>query len=491
MAIIAPPKKDIEIIRTCVRTDATPEAAYYPFSNGAPSALLNSSLGTDAGRYSYIGIDPFIILSARGRSVQMTTPSGKRSFEADPFDTLSQVVSAYKGKTGASFPFAAGGIGYFAYELKNLLEDLPQKAEDDLRLPEMFFAFYRTIISFDRKNPGSAEISRLLIEGEDLLSAEEKISHVKKLLRSPAPHEAAGSSRCGGIRSNFTKKEYLKAVESILEHIRAGNIYQACLTQRFEADWTGHPYALYAELNRLSPAPFSAYLNCGEASVISSSPELFLKMDGSLVETRPMKGTRPRGVTSEDDLGKHKELLESKKDAAELVMIVDLERNDLGKVCKPGSIKVSEHRRIEKYPAVYQTVSVINGELRDGMGAVDTLKAAFPGGSITGCPKIRSMEILDELEPHARGICMGAAGYISLHGTMELNVAIRTMVYKDRKVYFHAGGGIVADSDPEKEYEETLVKASAMIQALGHSELSALSSQLCITPSQASSVSRP
>lgn len=470
MAIIAPPKKDIEIIRTCVRTDAAPETVYSFFKDGAPSALLNGSLGTDTGRYSYIGIDPFITLTSRGRSVQISSPAGKRSFDADPFDTLSRIISDHKGTTGTSFPFAAGGIGYFAYELKNLLEDLPQKAKDDLKLPEMFFAFYRTIVTFDRTRPGTAEVSRLLVD-EDPSRAAAEISSVKRLIMEAPAQESAVKSCSGRIRSNFTKKGYLKTVERILEHIRAGDIYQACLTQRFEADWPGHPYDLYTKLNDLSPAPFSAYLNCGDFSVVSSSPELFLKVDAGTVETRPMKGTRPRGVTPEDDLDKRKELLESAKDAAELVMIVDLERNDLGKVCKPGSINVSEHRRIEEYPAVYQTISVINGELRDGMGAVDALKAAFPGGSITGCPKIRSMEILDALEPHSRGICMGALGYISLRGTMELNVAIRTMVYKDGKAYFHAGGGIVADSDPEKEYEETLVKARAMINALNGSQL--------------------
>ncbi len=460
------PKIGPRLITESVRTDAAPESVFYSFKDGAPSALLNSSLKTDAGRYSYIGIDPFITITARGRFIQMVTPAGKRSFEADPFDTLSQVNSAYKEKVETSSRFAAGGIGYFAYELKNLLEELPQKAKDDLKLPEMFFAFYRTIIAFDRERPGTAEISRLLIEGEAPSRAEEEISSVKRSIGASAAQEPAVDNCCRGIRSNFTKEKYLKAVERILGHIRAGDIYQACLTQRFEADWPEHPYALYTKLNSLSPAPFSAYLNCGDFSVISSSPELFLKVDAGTVETRPMKGTRPRGVTPEDDLDKRKELLESGKDAAELVMIVDLERNDLGKVCKPGSINVSEHRRIEEYPAVYQTISVINGELRDGMSAVDALKAAFPGGSITGCPKIRSMEILDGLEPHTRGICMGALGYISLHGTMELNIAIRTMVYKGRKVYFHAGGGIVADSDPEKEYEETLVKARAMMDSL-------------------------
>ena len=478
------------IITETVRTDATPEAAYYPFRNGAPSAFLNSSLGTDAGRYSYIGIDPFITVSSRGRSVQTCSPEGKRSFDADPFDALSLIISAYKTRTATSSPFAAGGIGYFAYELKNLLEDLPKKAEDDLKLPEMFFAFYRTIVAFDRAKPGKAEISRLLVE-EDRTKAEAEISSVKNMIAEARLPESAVKERAGGIRSNFTKKEYLGAVERVLEHIRAGNIYQACLTQRFEADWPGHPYDLYTELNSLSPAPFSAYLNCGDFSVISSSPELFLKMENGLVETRPMKGTRPRGFTPEDDLSKRAELLESGKDAAELVMIVDLERNDLGKTCKPGSIKVSELRRIEEYPAVYQTISVIKGELRDGMSAIDAVKAAFPGGSITGCPKIRSMEILDELEPSARGICMGALGYISLHGTMELNIAIRTMVHKARKVYFHAGGGIVADSDPEKEYEETLVKARAMMQILGHDEQRTMNNELRTTPAPVSSVSRP
>jgi len=258
----------------------------------------------------------------------------------------------------------------------------------------------------------------------------------------------------------------MSAVEKVLEHIKAGDIYQACLSQRFKTKWEGSGYELYRRLNEINPSPFSAYLNAGDHTVISSSPELFLRRCGEVIETRPMKGTRPRGNTPEEDAAIKEDLKKSQKDISELLMIVDLERNDLGKIAVPGSVKVVEDRRIEPYPTVFQTIAVVQGELRKGTDNLDILKAVFPGGSITGCPKIRAMEIIDELEPTSRGIYTGAIGYISFHNTMDLNIAIRTMLLKNHDLYFGAGGGIVSDSNPEAEYEETLVKAQALINSL-------------------------
>lgn len=268
------------------------------------------------------------------------------------------------------------------------------------------------------------------------------------------------------LKLNFSKQEYIRAIKKIIAYIRRGDIYQACLSQRFETSWPFHPYALYLKLNKINPAPFSAYMNFKKSKIISSSPELFLRLRDNIIETRPMKGTRPRGKTIAMDLILKNELEKSEKDKAELMMIMDLERNDLGKISIPGSIKVQEMRRIETYPTVFQAISVIKGKPRKDISPVSIIKAAFPGGSISGCPKIRAMEIIEELEPTKRNVYTGAIGYISFHNTMDLNIAIRTMIVKDKTVYFQTGGGITSDSIPETEYEETLHKAKALIESL-------------------------
>ena len=449
-----------------IETGLSPEDVFKIFENSPYSSMLNSSLKTDAGRYSFIGTEPFLLLASKEDEAALKYGGKVHGFECDPFELLSAILGAYRIKNSDGLPFTAGGIGYFGYDLKNLLEDLPSNAKDDLGLPDMHFAFYRALLIWDKKDPGKITIS-VMDKDPKLL-----MNKIKGALRTPpCPLPLAPCPKRPQFKSNFTKAAYLKAIRKVLEHIKAGNIYQACLSQRFVSEWGRDPYDLYRRLNKISPAPFSSYLNLKTANILSSSPELFLKVADGTVETRPMKGTRPRGKTKIEDREQRAELELSEKDKAELAMIVDLERNDLGKVCLPGSIKVEESRRIEEYASVFQGISVIKGTLREDASLVDTVKAAFPGGSISGCPKIRALEIIDELEPTARGIYTGGIGYLSFHDTMELSVAIRTMVHKSGKVYFQSGGGIVADSDPKKEYEETLVKAKAMMEALGDREM--------------------
>jgi len=266
--------------------------------------------------------------------------------------------------------------------------------------------------------------------------------------------------------SNFTPEEYIKAVGKVREYIAAGDVFQVNLSQRFEANLTVPPYALYRRLRQVNPAPFASYLNFDGVTVVSASPERFLKLQGDLVETRPIKGTRPRGKDSVEDAALAQELLHSIKDRAENIMIVDLERNDLGRVCRYGSIKVTELAILETFPTVFHLTSTIVGRLRQDKSNIDLLKAAFPGGSITGAPKVRAMEIIDELEPTKRSIYTGSIGYLSFNGDIDLNIVIRTFLIKGDKAYFQVGGGIVYDSNPEAEYRETLDKAKALIQAL-------------------------
>jgi len=436
------------------------------------SAFLNSSMTTDVARFSFIGIEPFISLKGKKNNIEVTSSGEKFLYEKDPFELLSIILDAYRTENPTHLPFTSGGVGYFSYDLKNVIEKLPEKSKNDLDLADINFVFYRAVLICDKLEPGYVYISVLNEEGSDPNSILENIKNIissdvyESFQDSHAGRAAPRSLRPGNLESNFTKDEYLSAIEKVLDHIRAGDVYQICLSQRFTAEWDSDPYDLYLRLNTVNPSPFSAYLNFEDVKIISSSPELFLRRRGNLIETRPMKGTRPRGNTSREDTVRKEDLLKSQKDISELLMIVDLERNDLGRIASVGTVEVLDERRIETYPTVFQTVAIIKYKTDSSTNSADIIKAAFPGGSITGCPKIRAMEIIDELEPTARNVYTGSIGYISFHDTMDLNIAIRTMVMKDKNVYFQAGGGIVSDSDPESEYEETLHKASALIESL-------------------------
>ncbi len=340
-------------------------------------------------------------------------------------------------------------IGYFGYELYSETEKKVPAREPDL-IPKGIFCWYDHTMK--RTGP---------VPSENFLSPS----------RYALPGFAARSKKFSSghpfVSSNFPRPEYLKSIKTIKDYITAGDCYQVNLSQRFTIPTEDEPYEIYQRLRTISPAPFSAFLNLGDAQILSSSPESFLELNGRKVTTRPIKGTRPRSGDPATDVGLKEELSLSTKDRAELLMITDLERNDLGRVCKPGSIRVSELQRIESYAQVHHLVSTIEGELAEGKDVIDLLKATFPGGSITGAPKIRAMEIIRELEPDPRNVYCGAIGYIDpKEGKAQFNVAIRTMILKNKTAYFWAGGGIVADSDPEKEYEETLVKAKGMREAL-------------------------
>ena len=269
-----------------------------------------------------------------------------------------------------------------------------------------------------------------------------------------------------GLRSTFTGRGYLSAVQRVREYILAGDIFQANLSQRFEAPLEGAPLPFYLRLRQENPAPFGAFLSCDDVTVLSVSPERFLSLNGAQVETRPIKGTRPRGLGPMHDQALGRELTESEKDRAENVMIVDLLRNDLSRVCRPGSVRVPELFTLEQHPTVHHLVSTVLGDLRPGVDATELLRATFPGGSITGAPKVRAMEIIAELEPTERGLYCGSIGYVSHTGAMDMNIAIRTCVVRNGRVYFSGGGGIVADSDPEHEYRETLHKVQGIVRTL-------------------------
>jgi len=351
--------------------------------------------------------------------------------------------------------------------MKDFIEKLPDISIDDLSLPDCAIGFYDTVLVFDHKK-GKSYLANVEFEGirtDAKLKLKEAISSKSSNTVREYSAEAAGD-----LRSNFTKADYMKTVEEAKEYIKKGDIYQVNLSQRFEADLKGEPYELYLRLRDASPAPFASYLNFEDVIIISSSPERFLMKRGSYIETRPIKGTSPRSNDPLTDELNEISLKESYKDRAEHIMIVDLERNDLGRICEYGSVKPTEFIMLERYSTVFHLVSTVSGRLKAGVGPIDCLTAAFPGGSITGAPKVRSMEVIETLEPVKRSLYTGAIGYISFDGDMDTSIVIRTIVVKGDKFFFSVGGGIVADSDPEKEYEETLDKAKGIMQAINADE---------------------
>jgi len=409
------------------------------------------------GRYSYIGFDPFIIFRSKGGNVEITKDGKTKKVKGNPFDILEAIIKDYKIQE-STIPFTGGAVGFFGYDLKDLLYKLPQTATDDIGMWDCILGFYDSVLIFDnlRRN---WYLSSCGFTGEDYRDDVERIT-------SSSKEDVENADGIQEYRSNFTRVEYLRTVERVKEYIAAGDIYQANLSQRLEARADMKPWVLYKRLRRINPAPFAAFLNFRDVVVVSASPERFFRVEKGRIETRPMKGTRPRGTNSEEDEILGNELKGSGKDKAEHVMIVDLERNDIGKICKFGSVKVSEFEIIEEYSTVFQMVSTVEGILRDDVNQVDCLRAMFPGGSITGAPKVRAMEIIEELEPTKRGLYTGSIGYLGFNGNIDLSIVIRTFIIRDNKAYFQVGGGIVADSDPEAEYRETMDKSKALIDAL-------------------------
>ena len=426
----------------------------YPF-------FLDSSLDLKGlGRYSFLGASPYKIIRSKASTVEVETCFGNYRYQGNVFDFIIEELKRFSITSNHHIPFLLGGVGYFSYDLLHLLEDIPSRTVDDLGFPDCHMAFYDTVISFDHHKKMGYVMSITENKVDEIIETLKTVGTAHPTLTDHRPPAT------GHYKSSFSKEDYIKVVQKAKEYIAAGDIYQVNLSQRFSTEINMSPYDLYLRLRETSPAPFSAYLDFGKAAVLSSSPERFLKIDGKEVETRPIKGTRPRGGTPEEDERLKKELEESDKDRAEHIMIVDLERNDLGRVSRYGSVKVKEGMSVETFAQVHHLVSTVSGELKDGMEPVEVIKATFPGGSITGAPKVRAMEIIEELEPIKRGVYTGSIGYIGFNGKMDMNIAIRTVVVKDGKAYFSVGGGIVADSDPEAEYQETLDKARGIMEAL-------------------------
>jgi para-aminobenzoate synthetase component 1 len=441
------------------------------------------------GRYSFLGSEPFLVMSSRGSEITLVRGREHEVQHGNPFDAIGKLLEMYKlDRCPAPIPFLGGAVGYFSYDLCQFIERLPSTVIDDLKLPEIYFAFYDAIMAFDHLEgkayfvatgfPETEERQRLrrarmrleemkdwLCSSHSIIASEAKQSSDRDCSVATAPRNDRENKEVL-LKSNFTREEYIKAVDRVREYIAAGDVFQVNLSQRFEADLKIPPYELYKRLRMVNPAPFASYLNFQGVTIVSASPERFLKVQGDLVETRPIKGTRPRGKDPVEDERLAQELTHSTKDRAENVMIVDLERNDLGRVCRYGTVKVAELAILETFPTVFHLTSTVVGRLRRGKSNIDLLKATFPGGSIIGAPKVRAMEIIDELEPTKRSVYTGSIGYLSFNADMDINIVIRTFLIKEGKAYFQVGGGIIYDSDSKAEYMETLDKAKALIQAL-------------------------
>ncbi len=460
----------IEEIRTALTAPQCFETlASRPFSFFLDSGMDPGKLG----RYSFMGSDPFLVLRSRGDSVLLIREGVEEVRRGNPFDIVGELLDTYAldgSKVG--LPFAGGAVGYFSYDLCHFIERLQATAVDDLHLPECYIAFYDSALAFDHLEGRTYVIATGFPELEESRRqrrAADRLKELKdRLLESPPNPAVSPTAQSNNIvlKANFSHEGYLKAVATAREYICAGDIFEVNLSQRFDTGLPVPDYELYQRLRRINPAPFANYFNFDGVGIVGASPERFLKLRGDWVETRPIKGTRPRGKSPEEDRALSQELLDSVKDRAENMMIVDLERNDIGRVCRYGTVKVTELAILETFPTVFHLTSTVVGRLSEGKSRIDLLKATFPGGSITGAPKVRAMEIIDELEPTRRSVYTGSIGYLSFGGDMDLNIVIRTMIIKGGRAYFQLGGAVVYDSDPESEYQETLHKGKALIQAL-------------------------
>lgn len=426
------------------------------------------------GQHSFICLDPFLTLTSRRGQIHLTGEQNK-TFQGDPFIELKKQLSHYLFSIEPQFgPFQGGVAGYLSYDLGHHIETLPNFKIDDMQFLDMAVGFYDLILSFDHTFHRAYIISSGFPEKTTFERNKRAKQRIKWLLDEIAnvpecPPISRVTLSPQDISSNFTKDNYIEAVKKTREYILAGDIFEGTVSQRFKATLPSAlpPYDLYRRLRIFNEAPFSAYLNIDNNTVIASaSPERFLQLKNKQVETRPIKGTRKRGKTPKEDMMLAKELLSSEKDWAENVMIVDLMRNDLSRVCLDHSVKVPELCKLETYATVHHLVSSVVGTLKAGCDAIDLLRATFPGGSITGAPKIRAMEIIAELEPTSRGPYTGSIGYIGFDGNMDSSITIRTYAIKNDTVTYQAGGAIVADSNPEEEYQESIDKAKAMLRSL-------------------------
>ncbi|MHB8835312.1 MAG: anthranilate synthase component I [Candidatus Methylomirabilia bacterium] len=453
----------------------TPVSAFLKLGGGPYSFLLESvEGGGGSGRYSFLGTGPRTVFRAKGRRAEFLRDGEWDGHDTgDPLALLQDELARYKVVPDERLPpFAGGAVGYLAYDAVRWFERLPAKLKDDLDLPDACFMLTDTMLAFDRYTNKITVMALAHVDGRPdaaYTKAVLAIQSVIEALKRPLPQDAVaylGGAESRGFKSKVSQPRFLKMVETAKEHIRAGDILQTVLSLRFEAPLYADSFAVYRSLRVLNPSPYMFYLNFGEFALVGASPELMVKKIGGEATVRPIAGTRPRGATPEEDRHLERELRADDKERAEHVMLVDLGRNDLGRVCLPGTVKVADYMNVDRYSHVMHLVSTVTGQLKPGTTAFDLVRATFPAGTVSGAPKIRAMEIIEKLEPHRRGPYAGMVGYFDYSGNFDSAITIRTVLAKEGRAYIQTGAGIVADSVAEREYQECKHKARALVRAV-------------------------
>ncbi len=454
----------------------TPVSAYLKL-NSTPSFLLESVEGGERwGRYSFICSEPSLIISSKGKKVEIIKKGKKERFiTGDPIDYLRLFLSRFRVARIEGLPrFFGGLVGYIGYDMVRFFERVPEREKPFIDIPEMYFMFTDNLLIFDNLRHRIKILCLAHVDSSPDTTykrAIKKIEMIKKSLSrrislTEFNRDMGLKEKDRAFNSNFKKEDFITAVKRAKEYVMSGDVVQVVLSQRFSTRTSARPFDIYRALRLINPSPYMYYINTGDVILAGSSPEILVRLEGDNITLRPIAGTRRRGLSFEEDKALEKELFNDPKERAEHIMLVDLGRNDVGRVAETGSVRVNELMTVERYSHVMHLVSNVEGRLRKGMDAFDVLKACFPAGTVTGAPKVRAMEIIDELEPTRRGPYAGAVGYFSLNGNMDTCITIRTLMIHKGRVYVQSGAGIVADSDEEREYQETVNKAMAMMKAV-------------------------
>lgn len=466
----------IPVYKEILADTLTPVSAFQKIGKGY-SYLLESVEGQEKiARFSFLGIEPSVILKSKGNSIEVSKNGRVEKYRAnEPLEEIEKILKNFKAAGIKGLPrFSGGLVGYMGYDMVRFFENIPDKNPDDLQIPDSVFMMADSLVIFDHSTHKVKIVVNAYLGNDDMQAAGKaydkavrKIEDIiKKLNAQDVRKKIKAKSKKHKVESNFTKKEFETIVKKAKEYIKAGDIIQVVPSQRFHTKLNCEPFDVYRAIRSLNPSPYMYYLNFNDLQIVGSSPELLVRCENGIVETRPIAGTRPRGKSEAEDKKLEKELLADAKERAEHVMLVDLGRNDIGRVSRPGSVKVTDFMFIEKYSHVMHIVSSCMGVLRKDKNAFDVLRACFPAGTVSGAPKVRAMEIIDELENTKRSYYAGAVGYFSFSGNMDTCITIRTMLVKGKDAFIQSGGGIVADSVPSREYQETVNKAKAMIRAI-------------------------
>ncbi len=458
----------------------TPVSAYMKMCGGEYSFLLESVEGGEKwARYCFLGFDPSIIISIKGNEVVVEKNGQAKSIlitKGNPLAGLKDILARYQPVDVEGLPrFSGGAVGFVSYDMVRSFEDLPEDTMDDLQVPDARFVITDTLLIFDNVAQTIKIVSNAHVDNENIEEsynqAVKNIDAIEKKLRTSLPVDVNNESSpkidsLDRIESNFEKEHFINAVQKIKNYILEGDVIQVVLAQRLKFNISKDPFTIYRALRSINPSPYMYYLKFGDLKIVGSSPEILVRLEGEKIEVRPIAGTRKRGESEEEDQALEKDLLNDEKELAEHIMLVDLGRNDVGRVAKTNSVSVNEKFTIERYSHVMHIVSNVQGELKKGLDGYDVLAATFPAGTLSGAPKVRAMEIIEEMEPTRRGLYGGAVGYISFNGNMDTAIAIRTLLIKNNIAYLGVGAGIVADSVPENEFEETMNKGKALLKAI-------------------------